>query len=331
MKCYSIIVCLFLCLTGCINDNIRHSEKDSVSSERSSHYPESRYLTAKGYGESKSSARFRAKAEISNIFESTITSQLTLETRAFKNSLKGSYYSEKIDAKIRVCSQITLKGLQVIDLRTENGQFAALAVLDKSQARGRWLQEIRNFDDKIQAEYNNIQNRHNKLRWIKPLQKIWNYWMERSAFASRLSIINCEAPSNKFGLKKILGMISTIKNSLQLHVRISGTYGKKVTDTIAKALNNLDYIVCDSRKANTIVSGNIVVEPDIKNKDWIFRRAIVSIQIIDRSTNNQVFSIAEDVRSGHLTLKAAINKSIKAISTVVQKQIMNIFDPLHLL
>ena len=329
MKFYAIIGCLFLCLTGCLNNNVRHHTTNEISfKDGSSLYPDSRYLTAIGYGNSKSTARLQAKKELSNIFESTITSQFKHETHAVRDSNKGNSTSEKIEAIIFIYSQITLKGVQVKALKSEQGQFTALAVLDKFLAKDNWLLEVNHLDDQMQVEYRNIKKRHSKLLWIKPVQKILHYWMKRRSIVSCLSVIGFKAPSADIHLKTILNMIATIKNSLQFHIHISGVHAKKLSDHIANALNNTGYIICDSRKANVLISGNLTVEPsDITNEDWIYRRAIVSLQVTDPSTNNQVFNISENLRRGHLTTKAATNKAIKAISIAVQKQILKIFDP----
>ncbi|MBF0449815.1 MAG: LPP20 family lipoprotein [Candidatus Magnetomorum sp.] len=327
MKIYSLLGCLFL-LIGCSPANIPHSkdwfEPSTVK------YPESRYLTATGFGESKESAQYRAKAELATIFESKIDSELKLETRAMLDSIKGEHSSEKIDSAIRIYSLVNLKGVQITEVKSTNGQYSALAVLDKIQAKENWLAELSLLDTKISADFESIQHLQSQILWIKPIQRIWCYWMERTSIASRLTVIGFKAPSGNFQIKSVLDMIARLKNSLRIHISISGKNARYLSDTIAKTLNNEGFILTlEAQKADVLISGNVIIEAlDIKNEEWTFTRATVSLQIIDQSTGLQVGDIHENVRRGQLTHKSSAFKSIKDVSSSVQKRVLTFFDPL---
>jgi len=330
MKFLSIFGMIIICLTGCMNDNIRHNKSNTFSlSESAAQYPESRYLIAKGFGDSKTSAQFRAKAELANIFESKINTYLKLESRAIKDSIKGASTSEKIDAIINIYSHISLKGVQVKDLESDKGQYAAIAILDKFQAKDNWLNELHLFDEKINTEYRSIQQQQSKLLWLHPVKRIWHHWLERTSIVSRLSVIGFKAPPQTLDVKVILALIATIKNNMQFYINIAETDGKYLAQEIATSLNNEGYIICDnSKKANVLITGSLSVAPlEMVNEEWKFCRASVSLQIIDCATNNQVFNISENVRKGHLTTQSAAHKSIKELSAIVQKRILDIFDP----
>ena len=299
-------------------------------SEISTSYPDSRYLIARGYGNSKTSAQFRAKSELANIFESKINSELKLETRAVSDSIKGEYSTETIDSFINIYSHVTLKGVQVKDIKSDEGQYTALAILDKIQAQDNWLNEIFILDQKIDTEFQTIQKQKSKLHWIKHVQTIWHCWLERTSIVSRLSVIGSKTPAEKIRLKNILELIAIIKNNIKLFISISGNYGKIISDNIAKTLNNEGFVISDNlQKADVFISGHLSVEPlEMINEEWKFSRASVSLHIIDCATNNQVYNITENIRRGHLTTKESIHKSINAISIIVQKRLLSMFDPL---
>lgn len=327
MKIYLILGILLVMLTGCVPNNNLNQKKDFITHSHTQ-YPESRFLKATGFGTSRELARQNAKAELANIFESKIESELKLETRAIIDIL-GEHDTEKIDLTIKVYSLIRLKGVRVVDMDLKEGQHSALAILDKTQARDNWLAEISKCDEMITAEYKSLQKIESKIFRIKPIQKIWNNWMERTSIVSRLTVIGFSAPSRNYQIKDILGMVSSLRNNMRIYIEISGHKSKYLADAIGKVLTNEGFILTDTQAAaDVLISGHITVEPvELSTKDWKYSRAKVSLKIRDQATGHQVGDILETVRRGHLTSEESKFKVVKDISNIVPQKVMKFFDP----
>jgi hypothetical protein len=63
-------------------------------------FSSSRFLTAKGYGQSKPESINNAKAELSNIFEAKISSDVTTRVKAVTDSVKGDSFNKSIQSQI---------------------------------------------------------------------------------------------------------------------------------------------------------------------------------------------------------------------------------------
>ena len=331
MKSYYICLCIVILFNACVVDNNNNYKRILSPGKSSTQFPDSQFLKATGYGTSKETARHNAKAELANIFESKIESDLKHSTRAIVDNL-GEHVFEKIDSTIRIQSLVQLKGVRVIDLDVKDGQYTAIAILNKSNAGDNWLTEISNCDEMIFAEYENLKKVKSKVFIIKPIQKIWNHWMKRKSIVSLLTVLGFSAPSEKYQIKKILNMISDLRNNLKIFIDITGNQSKYLVSAIGKELTKEGFILSDSYSdTDVIISGNLILEKvEILTKDWKYSRAKVSIKIKDKSTGLMVGNIIESVRRGHLTYKESKFKAVRDISKITSKKVVLLFDPFSL-
>ena len=325
------LIFLLVFLPGCIDQNSGLINVKQAKFENSKDYPSSKYLTAIGIAESKESARSEAKSELANIFESEIESQFKINTKAIVSSVNGEHINNRIDSTINVYSKVKLKGVQVPKIWYENDKYHALAILDKARSKSIWIDEIIRLNQMMETEYKNLQLIKGNILLIKPLQRIWNLWMERLAVTSRLNVIGFSAPKPGFDIKDIYSKISKVKNEMRIYLNISGEYSKNLYDSISKNLNNEGFIIVNSKsKADVYISGFITTEPDnIQNKDWKFSRAKLSLQIIDMNTGFQAGDIAETKRVGLLTYKKAEINAVKKVSTIASEKIILLLDPFY--
>jgi len=318
-KYVTIILCLFL--IGCVPE--KTMRQDRIQHDT----PNDQYLTAIGHGNSIIAARHNAKAELSNIFESRIESQLTIAASSVVDSMKGDHDTDEIHSSIKVFSRVQLKGLTVEDIQSKNGLYKARAILDKIKARKNWLSEIQKLDTLISVEYKALNEMSPTVMSIRPIQKIWHYWMQRNALESRLTVIGFSAPHEQFQMKPILQMMSDLQKQMQIKINIAGKHAKYLSDEIAGILNNRGFLITrDPAHATVVIKGNIDIHPLTNNSDWKFCRAMASIQIIDLLTGSQVCDINETCRRGHLTQHEAYLKALKAVSQTVNNKLIDFFD-----
>ncbi len=294
-------------------------------------YPSSRYLTAKGIGQSESEARNRAVSEMSRIFESSIFSD-TLDRVTSKIDESGSEVSrQSIESNIRIVSFMELKGVRVEEtwFNDDTGVYYALAVLDRHQARNDWLKQISEMDSRIEGEFGVLGGAGSKYERFRSLKSILGLWIEREVFVSRLNVLGFnDKRSASYDIERVFSMIPKARNDLLIFIDINGENATVIKDRVSAVLSESGFALSDNRNgSNVMIEGNIEIVPiDLKNPDWEFARATVSISVIDLHTGMKVGEIIEKKRAGHLTYEEAVHKAVKMVSDPVSEKLLKYFE-----
>ena len=288
----------------------------------------SRYLTAKGYGSSKPESINQAKAELSNIFKSKISSDVTSRVKQVTDSVKGSSYNKSIQSHIRVVSEIELEGVQTGEAPKEHGEYVAIAALDKFKAKEKWGRDIGKLDTEIEILINKSNSSHSKIMKLLPLKKVLGLWVEREIMISRLRVIGFASEFDNKDLKNILQSISDIKSEMLIDIDISGNKGSSVRDTVAEILTDNGFKIGDyESKSDVSITGSIKID-EVKNNNprFKFSRGTVSLNIIDSTSNNQVGQISENERGAGLNYEEASHSAVKKVSEKISEKLIQYFN-----
>jgi hypothetical protein len=325
------LICLLIPFTSCIG---KKAENSSQNNKGESHFvkmefPQSRYLTATGSGESKSEAKRNAKSEISNIFEAKISSDLTSNTTAIVDTKRGDSMKKIVRRNINVQSSVRLKGLFIGKTWKQGSEHFAVAVLEKSKAKDGWLSEIEKVDNKIDAQFKVVEKQVSKVTKLKPLKTIVNLWLKKQAIISRLRVIGYAAPSaNKHDIKSVFEKIPAIKSDIKVYVSVKGVRGREITDIIAKYLTKANFKFTGfSKRADVLILGKSKAERVRNNNmDFVFARAKLFLSLIDVKTGVKIGEIVEDRRKGALNINEAVHKAIKGVSKKAALKVVEYFD-----
>ena len=327
---YLILLPLIIFITGCITATQKHKNVENTQPELIQIYDTSHYLSAKGRGMSESEAVMQAKAELSSIFSAQIASDLTSKSKLLDEASGESSFTKSIESSIRVISNTKLQGIQIEKIWKENGEYVALAVLDKYSFKETETNKINQIDTKISVLLEESDSAKSRFSKLKPLKKILNLWTEREAALSRLRVLGfSDSEFKQHDLKSILLNISTYKADMLIFIEISGEYAHDVKDIISEILTNDGFKVkkLDSdSKPDIIISGTVVTkEVHNDNQNFKFSRAIVSLNIIDSILDSQIGQISENIRATGLTHKEADRRAIKKLSYKLKEKILNFF------
>jgi hypothetical protein len=321
-----ILLCIIisaLIVTGCVRHQVE------TGPERQ--YPPSRYLTATGIGQSESEARNQAVSELSRIFESRIFSE-TFDRVTSRIDESGSEVSKQsIESNIRIVSLMELKGVRVEEtwFDENEGMYYALAVLDRYQARKDWLKQLDEMDNRIEGEFGVLEAADSEYERYRSLKTILGLWIEREALVSRLNVLGFgDKRSVAYDMKSVFTTIPKARNALLMFIEITGENDSAIKNSIAAVLSGAGFTVSDNRNgSNVMIAGNVEVVPvDLKNPDWKFARATVTISVVDLRTGFSVGKIVERKRAGHLTYDEAVTKAIKLVSEPVSEKLLQYFE-----
>lgn len=295
-------------------------------------YPSSKYLTAEGLGQSESEARERAKAELSNIFEAKVSSEVINRVRSVINSKDKETVTRDDEQKIRVLSSVDFKGLEIgkVWQDKKQGNYHALAVLNRNKAREEWQGKVDDIDNRIEAMLESLESQKSLFSRLQTLKKARRLWLKKEIVVSRLRVLGfSNASMADYDVKSIITMTSQITSSLIVSINITdGMYGKTISEEITEALSREGYAVTgDAGGANLQISGSVKVSPvDLKNPGWEFARASVSLVMTDTESGLTVGEITEKKRASHLTYDEAAHKAVKGVSALVAEKVVEYFN-----
>ncbi|MCG8635583.1 MAG: LPP20 family lipoprotein, partial [Desulfobacterales bacterium] len=146
----------------------------SPAEEAGVEFPEERYLTARGTGETGYEAGKQAMAELSGIFESRISSQFTSLATSTMTQDQAEAFEKNMASRIRIDSDMHLQGARIgrswKDEKT--GLYSALAVLDRSDAGQTWASQVDTIDSEIRAEVRALETTRGPLSRMAGLNRI---------------------------------------------------------------------------------------------------------------------------------------------------------------
>ena len=288
----------------------------------------SRYLSAKGYGASKPGAIRQAKAELSNIFEARISSDVTSKVRQVTDSIKGASFNKSIQSKIRVESDIELEGVITGPIKRESGEYVAVAAIDKLKAKEKWGNDIQKLNTKIDVLLKKSKSAQSKILKLMPLKKVLALWVEKEVALSRIRVLGFSSEFPQKDLKPILLQISQLKSGMLIDLDVSGTHGNTVRDNVAEILTDNGFKIGDFESdADLLITGSVKIK-QVKNNNprFKFSRAIVSLNIIDTSNNNQVGQVSENARGAGLNYDEAAHNAVKKVYKKVSKKLVQYFN-----
>jgi len=290
---------------------------------------ESTHLIAKGYGQSRPEAVRRAKAELSNIFESRIESDISSVTRAVTDSAQGDTLYKNVQSKIRVASSVELEGVEVGPVTKDGREYVAEVGLDRERAAEKWHHDMARLNARIEVEEKATRTSPGKLMQLKHLNKAMDLFIEREAIVSRLRVIN--RPAQGAGHKKFKALVSNlqeIKTNFRINLKIDSPNGENLTHKLSKKLTEAGFLV-EANGHSGDVTLHITLSLSrvkINNPNFKFMRATADVAIIDPVTGKMVGSFNENKREGHVTYQEAGVKATRTLAGKLSQQIIAYFN-----
>jgi hypothetical protein len=322
-RIFYISLAVLLITVGCSEKKF----KDHLQPE----YPDDRYFTAKGIGQSEKEARNEAIAEMSRIFESKVFSETYDRAISVIDETGSEISRSSIESNLRVVSAVELKGVHIAKtwFDDEEGIYYALAILDRYQAKENWESEIKDIDNRIEGEFKFINSTTSKYLKLTALRKIINYWMKREVLVSRLRVLGFRGKSSlSYDIKTVFSEMPRLRADTLIYIKIDGKYGREIESRLTEVLSEAGFMLGNNRQnADILITGSVKVEPvELTNPDWKFARAKISLKIIDTSTRSTVGEISVSTRAGHLSYKEAVYRAVKKARASVSERFIEYFE-----
>lgn len=332
MKYITHILIAMVFLSACSNQLVSKKTSPLFGKEYSlAEYPQSKYMTATGIGKTEIEAQRYAKAEMSNIFESKVSSSTMSRITAITDEEGSELVSRDAEQKIRVISAVDLKGLEIGKTWKDDskGLYFAIAILDRGKARKLWQHEIDAIDSQIEADLESLSLMKSDFSRFQSLKKMRGLWLNREVILSRLQVLGFSVTNNtSYDIKEILKNINKIKSSIIIFIDLRGSkYSKELSGLISENLTGSGYVVGKTPDhADIVIKGSLRTEEvELNNPNWEFARATVSLVILDNKSGLKVGEIVENRRASHLTLSEASHKASTKLSKLITEKLADYF------
>ena len=246
-------------------------------------FPESRYLTAEGSGQTEIEARQRALAELSAVFESRVHAETTAYARSAVGPDNDELFEKDVESKIAIVSSVRLTGAKIGRVWREGtsmGAYHALAVIDRSRTGRNWAAELEMVTAKTEAEVNNLAYTTGRFQRMLALNRIVVGLLQKQALESRLRVLNYPARSTlDVEIGAITAELARLRSQLRFFVSIAGDNGRTVADALCAAFNASGLLISTDRdQADVLINGRVETQLlSLNNPRAQFVRAAATI------------------------------------------------------
>lgn len=324
-------------MAGCIatttgSKRQKTAPRSTAASDAAAEYPESQYLTATGIGESEREAKRLAIAELSNIFEAQVTSDVSSSVQSIIGSDSEERVTKTARQSVRVVSDLKLKGVQIGKIWYDESQRShyAIAVLKRRQAKDDWSQELNDIDGRAMAAIGSLKLQKSGFTRLQTYKKIRELWLQREVIVSRLRVLGFGNSSHApYDIKQIFERMAQIKAQLLIYINAGNQkFAKLTVGQVIEKLGKQGFVITPNKQnANIYVNGSVTVEPvELPGKDFEFARARATFSIVDAMTGQTVGKVNENKRSGHLKYSEAANKAVSKVSKAITEKLVVYFS-----
>jgi len=291
-------------------------------------FPEARYLTAEGSGQTEVEARRQALAELSGIFESKVHAETTSFARAAIGPDNDELFEKNVESKIAIISSVRLTGAQIGRVWQDAaapGAYHALAVIDRSQAGRGWADQLETVTAKTEAQVTNIEYTTGRFQRLLALNRITVGLLQKQALESRLRVLNYPARSSlDVDIRPITAELAGLRSRLRFFVKFSGENSQIVADRLSEAFTANGLLIGNSlNEADALISGYVESQPlSLNNPRAQFVRATATVKIIETGTRATVATLSENIRKGHVDPAEAARKAVSALADTLAERLI---------
>jgi len=319
------VMLLFLLAIGC------GGREKKAAPEKQPAFPEARYLTAEGSGETEQEARRQALAGLSGVFESRVHA----ETHAYAYSAvgpdSGEFFEKTVESKVTVVSSVRLKGAKIgrtWQAETGSGTYHALAVIDRMQAGRSWADELDAVQARVTAQVANLEGLQGRFRRMAALNEVFSGLLQNQAIESRLRVLNYPARSAlDVDIVAVSAELARLRSQLRFFIGLSGDEHQVAAARIADAFTSHDLLLGDDPgTADAVISGEIDIQPlKLNNPRAKFVRAAATVTVVETGSGATVTTLNESVRKGHADEKEAGSRAVLALADRLADRLIDSF------
>ncbi len=332
----SMIYCV-VCFVMLSLPNVQDGKPEWITNPEKS-YPNSQYMTAIGTGDSRKEAENSAASNLSQIFQSKIKSEETINARyqELTKSDQSSLESQtNINKNISVSSEQTLFNVRYPESYTDKlGKVYVLGVIEREPTAVIYKNKMDDNNARVVAFVKKCGESTDPIKKYANIGAALVTAKVNETLRQQLQIIMpgmAVQSDTTYSLERITELCSDAQKAVPFVINISGDQRNDVTGFVSDMLSGLGFSVSEKRGVLTI-TGTESVEPiNLQNDQMKFVRWSYQFSIIDAS-GIAVISLSENGREAHVTQSEAVARALRTMRDKIKadlaKKINSYFDGL---
>ncbi|MEW5800003.1 MAG: LPP20 family lipoprotein [Bacteroidota bacterium] len=310
-------------------------EKPSWIDTPQDKYPSSQFLTAIGTGDTRKAAENSAAANLSQIFQSSIKAEQTVNERykeLFTAPNQSTFEGESnVTKNITISTDQTLYNIQYPESYTDNmGRTYVLAVLERQPTAEIYKKKLEENEQQMVRYIEQYDASKDPIARYASINAASVFSSINESLRQQLVIIHPGAvhkPISGYDAVKVQQLLSDARKNLPFSIALTGDSDGRAAAIVKEMLSEMGFVTAE-KGAITITGDVSFQEIDLKRPEKYVRWSY-KFSVVDPS-GASIVSLNENGREGHMTYDEAVNRALRTmkqkIKTNFGKEINKYFD-----
>lgn len=287
-----------------------------------SQYPEQSFLLGRGQSETRAIAQDRARADLAKIFEVRINEQSSDTVRYQGTSdtagKETGQLSREASREVQTRTEQIVQGIRIGDLWQDpaNGQYHALAVLDRNRAANDLRQAILQLDSATGREIALAKQETDLFRRIRHASRAVELQQARYGEQRLLKVID---PTG-IGVPPVhnLARLQTDRDSLLQRVRIRVEVKDDPVDGLARlvegAIAKAGFANTPGNEANHVLAADLRLHDFRDDKGWYWYRGSLQVDLLQLPDRKSLGTHRWDIKVSSANPQTALQRVRDAVN-----------------
>ncbi len=276
-------------LTGCASSPEQRDRPEWVDGQATG-WPAAQYLTGQGSGATRSQAENRARAALALTLEARIEAELSDETRfqasAGSASRDGAGAETDITRKITARTHQVIRGVEIADVwrAPDEGEYHALAVLERAPARRQLRDEIRELDARTAREVDRARASRDVLAAIAAASRAVEAQEARRDLQSVLRVIDRGGRGipPPWPLARLAADRDALMDRIVLEARAEEEDAGELARRLSAALSRAGFRVARAgQEADYVVTVRLDLDDLGRREGWFWKKGTLTLSLRD--------------------------------------------------
>lgn len=243
----------------------------------SQQHPSERYLTGVGSADDLNSARDRARADLSKVFQVAINARSS-DTQQSTRDASGTEFREQVARFIDTETRQIIQGIEIADSwANKQGRHYALAVLNRQTTAARLRQRSQQLDSETQTWIEKSRAATDPLQQIHYASRSIELQLKRQALQQQLQIVDLTGRGlkPKWTIAELESQWKTLLGRLNIRVAAKpATFAPQVEAALSELGVNINDQGYSLRAAKATRSLG-------KNDGWFIREGLIKLELVN--------------------------------------------------
>ena len=252
---------------------------------KSARYPDTRYLIGRGQAADADTARNRARADLAQIFETSVKVEASDVTRFKSSGGEGGHgrAESEITRNIVTRTDQIVQGIQIAELWQDpkTGAHHALAVLPRQQAAAGLRQEIGRLDAATRSYVEQARDTRDLLLRTAAADRALESQAARDAIQKTLRVVDLtgRGVEPEFNSGRLAADLDALLKRIQVRPRALSGDDPDLEAMLSGGLSAAGFAPASAREASYVLAGSLKLDDMGLIQGWYWTRGLLEVRL----------------------------------------------------